>query len=224
MRICLLALAASCVLMGQSAPSNDWLVVPGVRVGPITANTVRGDLKGLFPQATLAEDELELDEGMVFPATFVAREKQPESLAIVWTTKAADAHPKQIYMCRGRRRGECKWHTAELSVGTKLSDIEKINGKPFSIHGFGWGYGGDVESWDGGKLEKLACLQNLTVSMDGERRDGEFTTPITSEERNSFSGNRSIPTTNPALRKLNPAITEMLFLFPRNAAEAACPH
>ena len=220
MRICLLALAASCLSLGQSAPANDWLVVPGVRVGPITANTVRGDLKGLFPQATLAEDELELDEGMVFPATFIAREKQPESLAIVWTAKTADAHPKQIYMCRGRRRTECKWHTGELALGAKLSDLEVINGKAFTIHGFGWGYGGDVEAWDGGKLERPACLQNLTVSMDGERgRDGEFTTKITSEETSSFSGNRSISTTNPALRKLNPVITQMLFLFPAPGAK-----
>src|ERR1700691_5637255 len=89
--------------IGGQNPANDWLIVPGVRVGPVTAATVRGDLQRLFPKDTVSDQELELDEGMVFPATMVARGTPSESLAIVWTGAGADAHPKQVFVCRGRR-------------------------------------------------------------------------------------------------------------------------
>jgi hypothetical protein len=223
-----LFLGLTALVTGQSVPVNDWLVVPGVRVGPITATTVRADMKRLFPQSTVAEDELELDEGMVFPATMVARETQTESLAIVWTGKAADAHPKQVFMCRGRRRVACNWHAVgvggDIAPGVKLLDLETMNGKPFTIHGFGWGYGGNVESWDGGRMEKLDCHRSLSIALDGERgRDGEFTTQLTDDEKISFSGNRSVSTTTPALRKLNPAVTEILFIFPAGDLKACGP-
>jgi hypothetical protein len=213
----LLFLVVPLFLNGQS---NDWLIVPGVRVGPVNAKTVRADVEKLFPQATVKDDELELDEGFVLPATFVDREKRPQSLAIVWTGKTPDSHPKQVFICRGRGRGECKWHATapgggDIAFGTKMLDLETMNGQPFTVHGFGWGYGGNIESWDGGKLGKFDCGNSLSLGVDGQRdREGEFTTKITSEERDSFSGNRPIPTTNPALRKLNPAITELLFVFP----------
>jgi hypothetical protein len=210
---------------GQSVPVNDWMVVPGVRVGPITAATVRADLQRLFPTATVADSELELDEGMVFPSTMVARETQAESLAIIWQGKGADAHPKEIFLCRGRRRVACKWHAAgvggEIIPGMKLLDLEVMNGKPFTIHGFGWGYGSNVESWDGGAIDKVDCHHSLSIAIDGERgRDGELTLKLTDEETNSFSGNQSVPTTTPALRKLNPEITEILFIFPPPGAKS----
>jgi hypothetical protein len=214
----LIALAAPSFVMGQQA--NDWLLVPGVRVGPLTAKAVRADVDKLFPGSTVKDDELELDEGFVLPATFVNREKRAESLAIVWK----DGHPKDVYLCRGRGRAECKWHAAPaggtIGVGTKLLDLEALNGGGFTIHGFGWGYGGSVESWDGGKLDRFDCNGSLTIGVDGERsRDGEFTMKITSEERDTFSGNRSIPTSTPALRKLNPSINEMVFHFPDAGAK-----
>lgn len=216
-------LGLAALATGQSVPT-DFTVVPGVRVGPVTASTVRADIKGLFPKASVAEDELELDEGMVFPATWVARENPAESLAIIWTGKAADAHPKQVFLCRGRRRTACKWHATgvggDIATGMKLSELETMNGKPFTIHGFGWGYGGAVETWDGGALDKVDCHHSLSIALDGERKDGEFTVPLTEDEVVSFSGNRSVPSSTPALRKLNPAITEILFVFPPPGAKA----
>ena len=199
--------------------TNDFLIVPGMRVGPVTATIVRDDLKKLFPGVTISDQELELDEGMVFPATMVAQNVQGESLAIVWTGKGADAHPKQVFMCRGRRRGACKYHAlapgGDIATGTKLLDLETMNGRAFTIGGFGWTYGGNVTSWDGGKLQAYDCDGSLSIALDGERKgEGALAMLLTEEERATFTGNRPIPTTTPALRKLNPAITEMLFIFP----------
>jgi hypothetical protein len=224
----IVAVALFCLsqMAGQGS-ANDWLIVPGVRVGPVTAATVKADLARLFPQATVSDQELELDEGMVFPATMVARGTQSESLAIVWTGKEADAHPKQVFVCRGRRRGACKYHApvagGDIAVGTKLSDLETLNGKPFTMQGFGFGYGGSVLSWDDGKLGKIDCHSSLSLAIDGERdRDGDLTIDMTSADRGTFTGNRPVSTTTPALRKLNPSVTEILFKFPEPGARP-CP-
>lgn len=217
-----LAFLALSSLTGQGPVTdggNDFLVIPGVRVGPITAGTTNADLKRLFPVATIKDDELELDEGMVFPATFIAQAVPGESLAIVWAGKGPDAHPKQVFMCRGRRRGVCKYHAVglggEIATGTKLSDLETMNGKPFTVQGFGWTYGGNIVSWDGGKLQAYDCNSSLSIVIDGERnREGGLTLQLSEDDRATFTGNRQVSTATPALRKLNPVITEMLFIFP----------
>ena len=48
--IVILAGVWSVSVAGQTPPAaNDWLIVPGVRVGPITAASVPEDLRRLFP-------------------------------------------------------------------------------------------------------------------------------------------------------------------------------
>ena len=185
---------------------------------------MRGDLQRLFPKDTVADQELELDEGMVFPATMIARGTPSESLAIVWTDKSADAHPRQVFVCRGRRRGVCRYHApvpgGDIAVGSRLSDLEAFNGKSFTIQGFGFGYGGSVLSWDEGRLQKADCNSTLSLAIDGERdRDGGLTMDLTEEERGTFTGSRPVSSTTPALRKLNPSVTEILFRFPAPGAK-----
>lgn len=45
------------------------------------------------------------------------------------------------------------WKLASgVGIGTPLSGLRKVNGKPFTFSGFGWDYGGTVIDWHGGKL------------------------------------------------------------------------
>ena len=219
----LLLCAAVCT--AQTAPSsNDWLVVPGQRVGPVSAMTVRANLPGIFVANEIEDDEIELDEGQVFPATLIAKKVPSEALAIIWSGKGPGAHPKQIFLCRGLRRGACRWHTsAGISEGTRLDELEKLNGKSFTISGFGANYGGNVQSWDGGSLESLECGGRLTLTLDGERqRGGPLAVELTADERHSITGDKPVPSSAPAMRKVNPAVTEMVFYF-AGPDSKACP-
>jgi hypothetical protein len=206
-------IAFSGVTLPQSLP--DRVIVPGQRVGPIAAGTVRADLTRLFPGAAIEDDEIELDEGLVQPATLVDKSNPSDSLAIVWNGKGAEAHPKQIFICRGRRRGPCNWHTPDgISDGTRHDELEKRNGRPFTISGFGMNYGGNVQSWDGGKLEAFECSGRLTLTLDGEReRGGRLVIDLTPEERHSLTGDKPVASSTPAMRRVNPAVTEMVYYF-----------
>jgi len=197
------------------AAANDWTLVPGVRVGPITAATVRDDLARLFPSGAVEDDEIELDEGMLQPATFVYRKDPSQTLAISWNGKGPQARPKQIFVCHGLRRGPCRWRAAGgIAMGARLSDLEALNGRPFTVSGFGYNYGGNVLTWDGGKLEKLDCNGRLILTLDGERTGARYTVPMTPEEVHAVRGDRPIRSSTPAMQKLNPRVVGILFQFP----------
>jgi hypothetical protein len=206
-RILLLVVAGACA---AAAATNDWTIVPGERVGPITAETVRGDLARAFGADAVEDDEIELDEGMLQPATLVHRKDPAEALAIVWQSKAAGARVKQIFICRGLRRGACRWRTADgIGFGTRLSELETMNAGPFTIAGFGWNYGGNVTSWDGGKLARLDC--GLVLTLDGERAaGGKYTVAMSAEELHAVRGDRPIASRTPAMQKLNPRVVDMV--------------
>jgi len=220
MRLCVLLLACTSV-----PGAVDFTVVPGERVGPITAKTVRADLPRLFGSIPIEDDAIELDEGIVLPATLLSKDVPSESLAVVWDGTGPEAHPKQIFLCRGRRRGPCKWHTANgISDGTPLTQLESLNRKPFTVSGFGMTYGGNVQSWDGGTLEALECGGRLTLTLDGERqRGGTLTVELTSEERHSITGDKPVPSSTPAMHKVNPVVTDMVYYF-GGAVSKPCPN
>ena len=46
-----------------------------------------------------------------------------------------------------------QWTLASgVGIGTSLTELRRINGKPFTFSGFGWDYGGTIIDWHGGKL------------------------------------------------------------------------
>jgi hypothetical protein len=203
-------------LAAQTPPPNDWTIVPGVRVGAITIDTLPGDLRRLFPKEALEEEEIELDEGMLQPGTFVYRKNPSEALAIVWKGKGPQAHPKEIFVCYGRRRGPCRWQVSGgIKIGTRMAELEAMNGRPFTVSGFGWNYGGNVLSWDGGDLARLDCGGRLVLTLDGERsRPGEYSIAMTPDEVHAISGDRPISSSVAPMRKLNPGVVGILFQFP----------
>lgn len=210
----LILAALSSVLLAQT--THDWVIVPGTRVGPITAAITPDDLRRVFPRDSVQDEEIELDEGMLQPATLVYKKNSSETLAISWNGKGSQAHPKQIFVCFGRRRGLCRWEVfGGIKIGTRLSELEKMNGKPFTVSGFGWNYGGNVLSWEDGKLAPLDCGGRVVLTLDVERsRGGEFSVAMTREEVHAVSGDRPISSSIAAMQKLNPGVVGILFQFP----------
>jgi hypothetical protein len=197
--------------LASAAFGQDFTVVPGERVGPINGLTMRADLARWFPAEAIEDDQIELDEGMLQPATLVYRKDPSQALAISWS---ASGTPRQIFLCWGQRRGTCRWQTSNgIRFGTRLTDLEAMNGRPFTIAGFGYNYGGNVLSWDGGKLARSACTGRVVLTLDGERTGGRYTPSMSNEELRSIRGDRPIASRTPAFHKLNPRVVGMLMVF-----------
>lgn len=137
------------------AQKNDWLIVPGSRVGPITATTTRSDLDSLFGRENVRDHDIDLAEGPL-PAAVVFEDDPAASLGITWEKE----HPSQIYICFKAGEGPCKWRTASgIRLGLPLRELERLNGRSFQLAGFGFDGQGMVTSWRHGHLEEdpAAC-------------------------------------------------------------------
>jgi hypothetical protein len=206
MKCFLLLVTAAATLAAQ-----DFTVVPGERVGPVTVATTRSSLAKAFPSGAVEDDQIELDEGMLQAATLVYHKDPSQALAISWTPAGT---PRQIFICWGLRRGTCRWQTPDgIRFGTRLSELETLNGGPFTISGFGYTYGGNVISWNRGKLAPSRCSGRLVLTLDGERSGDRYTVALANEELRAIRGDRPIPSGTPAFQKLNPRVVGMLMAF-----------
>lgn len=97
------------------------------------------------------------------------------------------------------------WSVRGLRVGASVSDVEKANGKPFEISGFGWDYGGFVNDFKGGALSKpLDGKCNVTIRFG---KDDGAPASISGDGRTVASDNRT-------LLKWAPKVEEISVQFP----------
>jgi len=127
---------------------DDFLIVPGKRVGMVTSESTEADVELAYGEENVRFTSLDMGEGeeelgvMVFPDT-------KNALEIVWELEASIGRPAFVRL--SKEDGE--WATREgLQVGTTLEKLEEINGRPFTFYGFEWDYGGLVADWNGGNL------------------------------------------------------------------------
>ncbi|MBE9137552.1 hypothetical protein IQ254_10065 [Nodosilinea sp. LEGE 07088] len=140
--------------VGTSSPdlpaeATDWLVVPGQRVGPITAQTTRADLAAIYGEAALTDGPIPVGEGFTEPGTVVSPDPS-HRFTVVWAD-TAQTRPQLV-----RDFGPA-WQTPEgLGVGVPYSTLKAALGN-FGIYGFEWDYGGTVVLAD----SQLAQYQDL---------------------------------------------------------------
>jgi hypothetical protein len=196
-----------------AAEENDWLIVPGKRVGPITATATRADIARIFGAKNVEDGEILKSDFGSETGTRIYGSQPEMSLAIFWMGEAADSRIRRIRFCPGvELPGKCKWHTAEgVTLGASLKELEHLNGHAFQVDGFDWGFGGLITSWGGGRLEKLgASCGGLTVRLDPPPGPA-------SEERarlmNVVEGDDNLTSSGGAMQELNPVIDFMSFSF-----------
>jgi hypothetical protein len=89
-----------------------------------------------------------------------------------------------------------------LHLGMKMSEVIAMNGKTFTITGIGWDLGGNVISWEGGKLAKKnvnSRFNDYSDNMGG----------LSETEYGLISGDREFDTKHPSIQKLNPVIDQL---------------
>ncbi len=196
-----------------SAELNDWLIVAGKRVGPITAATTRADLVRIFGAKNVQDDEIVTTDGGREWGTKVFGDQPNISLSIFWKDDAADAHSRRIIFCRSSEpQNTCRWHTPDgITFGTNLKMLEKVNERKFKLNGFDWGYGGSITSWNGGRLEVLSgACGRLTIRLDPPPG-------APSDERSRLleqvEGDAEFWSSDAAMQTLNPVVDYMSISF-----------
>jgi hypothetical protein len=180
---------------------NDWLVVPGRRVGQITPDVSEADLIRLFGKENVKRGVVYSYEGIDVQGAFVSFPDSNNNLRIEWQDEANLRYPGVVFI----DHEGTKWKTVEgVTVGTSLEELERINGKPFNIYGFeiDWYLVGTIKSWEGGKLEGLG----LQLSKTKEVSDQEY---------QSVLGDGGYSSSNPVIRKMDMRVATLQIGFPK---------
>jgi hypothetical protein len=205
------------MMTGCLPKGDDYLIVPGVRVSNIKADTSEADLVRMFGRQMVIPAEIPMGEGDMEPGTLIFDPDSLSSMGIIWKDKINLKNPREI-----RWMGtKCKWKTAEgVTLGITLKELETANGKPFKLMGLEWDYAGTFMSSEGGKLAYLDRDRDGSVNA----QPGEIIIrmqPATDAEANanvtdylSVSGDRIVTSDSEVMQKLNPSVYEMIFFFP----------
>lgn len=209
----LIAFCSMVALCSLRAEENDWLIVPGKRVGPITPAATRADIVRIFGSKNLQDDEIQTSDMANEVGTKVFWGQPDVALAIFWISDAPDARIRRVRVCPNQLLpGKCRWHTAEgITLGTSLKELERINGHAFQVNGFDWGFGGLITSWSGGRLQKFASsCGGLNVRLDPAPGDA-------SDERarllDDVEGDDEFASSHASMQALNPVVDFMSVSF-----------
>lgn len=181
-----------------AAGDDDFLIVPGERVGRVTTGASEKTLRAIYGKDRVKPHLIHIGEGMVCRGAKVLFENG-ESLEITWRNTETKTGVVSIGVL-GRR-----WKTKEgVHFGIKLTALEKINGRPFSLAGFDFDYAGTVLSWDGGALAApmpQKANARVVIRLMPDNADNRRVSP---KERGRVAGDRNFLSSHPIMRKLNP--------------------
>jgi hypothetical protein len=137
---------------------NDFEIIPGERIGPITKGSNIEQFRKAFGPENVIETDVPLGEGQ----TAKGFQINPNNPSIEMMVIFNDDDTKLSVLITNP---ESKWSVLnQFSNGTKLVDLESLNGKPFKLYGFEWDYGGTVSSFEDGKFESYN--DNLTIRFE----------------------------------------------------------
>ncbi len=186
-----------------AAENDAWLIVPGVKAGPITANTSEADLIKIYGKENVKREEATDGEGMESEMGSVIYPNDSEKMIkVLWKDTKQMKFPKALELSGDKS----VWKTAEgISLGTSVKELEKLNGGRFSFWGFGWDAGGGIKSWDNGKFEKKYSPLLLMIRLSDKN--------ISMVEHKELIGDRVISSSNELVQKLNPKVSQISINF-----------
>lgn len=182
---------------------SAWLIVPG-RSGPVTAETSEADLRQRYGPSATKSTRIELGEGETSPGTVLFADDSLRRVELVWQDTIGRRRPARLIL-RGSRS---QWQLGRgISLGTNLQELERLNGRPFTLAGFGWDYAGVVTDWKGGALE--SALTGVKLYLDPGSAQHE------SAAYSQVLGDRDYSSALPPMQQLTPRVTQIYVDFDR---------
>jgi len=138
-------------------------------------------------------------EGSKIPASILFPNDPKRRLEVVWSNDAARADTQVIAI-----NGKSQWAAPKgVKLGVTLAALEKANGKPFKISGFGADGSASVVGWEGGALSALPGGCKLGVRLFEDPKSPEAA-------RKGVTGDKEILSTDASLQAVKPKVGEIL--------------
>lgn len=202
--------AGSTDSLRQLAPSgapadsaqSEWRIVPAHSAGPLTSETSEADLRQRYGAGSVDSSRIQIGEGETVAGTVLYPGDSLRRAEIVWQDSVARRRPSRLIL-RGSRS---LWQVGPgISLGTSLQELERLNGRPFTLAGFGWDYAGVVTDWKGGALD--SALAGVKLYLDPGPAQKE------SAPYSQVLGDRDYSSALPAMRQLAPRVYQIFVDF-----------
>jgi hypothetical protein len=163
------------------------------------------DLVRLFGTSNVVDEDVDVGDGEMQPATFLFPQDPERRIEILWKDPDRRANPSSAEI-RGKKS---RWHGVHgVSLGTTLTELQQINGRPFSfaLVNDGTDMADELISWHGGSLEKDSqAVGRVILWLEGSPSNR---TPPTGPMDFSAESN------TPRIQKMNLSISSMTWAFP----------
>ena len=194
------SLLLSTVLFSPNLMADDFILIPGIQAGPVTATTTEAELISLLGAEQVKRDVMALGEGEEAEVTSLFPGDKEKELQILWDIPFTKPLVVNV--------SGTAWKTKEgVMLGISLKDLEKINQSSFELSGYGWDYEGSVLNYGSGLLSKYD--NTLLVRFN----DADAAQRISESEFATILGDNSFSSDNEILQKMNPIITDMNISF-----------
>ncbi|RZJ83115.1 MAG: hypothetical protein EOO64_06710 [Massilia sp.] len=120
------------------------------------------------------------------------------------------AHDQDGNLLPGTAGSVTQWITNKgIKLGMAIQDVEKLNGRAFSLYGFDWDYGGLSSGWKGGALEEKDGKTFIGIGFGVP----ESLTGKQEKLYESLLGDQEFLSNNPAMHTLNPTVQNLTISF-----------
>ncbi len=183
-------------------PEHDWLIVPGQRAGALHAASTQEQLIDAYGATAVQAGRIELGEGETAPGTVLFASDSLRRLEVLWHDTVARARPARLVL----RGTKSHWKLpTDISLGTTLRELERHNGRAFTLAGFGWDYGGVILDWGDGALART--LPGVKLYLDSGA--AQYETPAYRD----VLGDRDYRSSLSAMQALDPQVYQIYVDF-----------
>jgi hypothetical protein len=159
--------------------------------GLFARNVTHASLVKAFGKHNVALLSVGVGEGETVKASVIFPRDKVRRFEILWIDEKRRRNPQEI-----RLGIDSRLRTAQgIGLKTTLAEVETLNGRPFTLWGFGWDYGGTTTDWHDGKLgtQPGGCTLELRFIQG-------------TQTRADVSGERSFTSDDPGIRSAAPIV------------------
>ena len=152
-----------------------------------------------FDSRNVVYGQVDGPEGSRINASIVYPNDPKRRLEVMWTNDAARNDTSIIAI-----NGKSQWTAPKgMKLGLAIAALEKANGRPFKISGFGKDGFATVLGWEGGALASLpgGCKMGMRLVANGSSPE---------EARSAVAGDKEFLSNDANIRAINPTIGEIL--------------
>jgi hypothetical protein len=172
--------------------------------GPFAKDTSHAKLITAFGARNVAFREVDGAEGSKEKATVLFDDDPTRRVVVFWHDERTRARPSMISVS-----APSLWlGPGGIGNGLKLTDVEKLNGKPFKLAGFDWDGGGFVRELDG-RLKPASGGCNLVI-----RFEPGIANPLPARYA-EITGDKVIVSNNKLLRRTRAQVSEWGIGYPK---------